>query len=151
MQRLTIDSDGAPHIDTLTTLNTHGNERGVNIEELAYSARSGRIAFRLRRFTQPSAIDGAFDSVNIITLDHPGSPIEVSRQGSGAGLDWSPDGNVLATTVSGEIRFYSTTGNLLGGVTGVDEPSSPVWVSPSEVWFNTNVDGRSRVMSVQVH
>ena len=151
LQRLTIEPDGSTNVETLTTLDTHGNEHGVDLEELALSSASGRIAYRLRHFTQSSTTNGAFDSVDIITLDHPGSPIEVSRQGTGSGLSWSPDGNVLATPVSGQIRFYSSVGDLLGTVTGLDEQSSPVWVSPSEVWFNANVDGRQRVMSVQVH
>ncbi len=151
LQRLTIQPDGTAQIETLTTLDTHGNERGVNLEEFALSSTSGRIAYRLRHFTQSSTTNGAFDSVDIITLDHPGSPIEVSRQGTGSGLNWSPDGNVLAAPVSGQIRFYSSVGDLLGTVTGFDDQSSPVWVNSSEVWFNASVDGRQRVMSVQVH
>ncbi len=151
LHRLTIDSQGTPLLETLTTLEPRGNERGVNLEELTLSSRSGRIAYRLRHFTQSSATDGAFDSVDIITLDHPGDPIEVSRQGIGNGLSWSPDGTVLATPVSGQIRFYSSIGDLLGTVTGLENQSSPVWVSSSEVWFDADVDGRTRVMSVEVY
>ncbi len=151
LRRLTLDGDGAPQVATLTTLHTHGNEHGVDLRELAINLASGHIAYRLRHFTQASPTSGIFDSVDVVAFNHVDSPIELSRQGSGSGLSWSPDGHVLAATFPGELRFFSGSGDLLGTVSGLADPSSPRWVSPTEVWFQTTQDGTEQIMSVPMH
>ncbi len=150
LQQMTLNDDGTSSVSTLTTLHTHGNEHGVDLRELAISQHSGAIAYRLRHFTQSSATNGIFDGVAIVTLAHPDSPIELSRQGSADGIDWSPDGQVLAAAFPGQIRFYSIKGELLGAVDGQTDAAAPHWVSSSEVWFTAMHDGVDKVMSVTV-
>ncbi len=71
LQRLSLNDDGTKSVSTLTTLHTHGNERGVELRELAIGQRSSAIAYRLRHFTRSSTDSGYFDSVAIVTLAHP--------------------------------------------------------------------------------
>ncbi len=150
LHRLMLDASGDARIGTLATLHTHGSEHGIELRDLSVSQVSGRIAYRLRHFTQASATTGVLDGVDLITLAHPADPIELSRQGTGDGLAWSPDGSVLAATFPGELRFYSSLGALLGTVTGQPDPSYPLWLSPSEVWFQTSTDGTGQLTSVTV-
>jgi hypothetical protein len=151
LEQMTINRDGTVAIGNLATLHTHGSEHGINLRELAVDQNSGHIGYRLRHFTSTSASKGSFDSVDIVTMAHIDSPIELSRQGSGSGLSWSPDGSVLAATFPGELRFYSGTGELLGTRGGLIDPTSPRWVSSSEVWFNAEEDRADQILSVTLH
>ncbi len=151
LRRMKIDSGGQVHVATLATLHTHGNERGINLSELAVSQVSGRIAYRLQHFTQATAANGSFDSVAIVTVAHMDDPIELSRQGTGVGLSWSPGGGILAASFPGELRFFSATGELIAKVGGLIDPSSPQWVSQSMIWFEATNDRTTQILSVTIY
>jgi len=150
LNRLTVRSDGSALIDTAATLQRHGTERGIAIDELAINQASGRIAYRLRHFTKNSTNDGIIDTLAIASEDKLSDALEISRGGSSSGLSWSPDGRLLAATTPDALEFYSASGNALFGVSGLDFPNEPRWIDQNTVWFNESNDQGTRIMSVDL-
>jgi hypothetical protein len=151
LHELTVEQDGSAKIGTATTLNTHGTERGIALEELAVSQMSGRVAYRLRHFARSSSTEGLTDTVEIASAYRIADANEVTREGSASGISWSPDGQILASISPHELEFISGSGRVLEQFSGLTNPSDPRWVTPNEVWYGDTNDQGASVMTVQLH
>ena len=150
LRRLTLATGGSPRIDTLLTWHPNGNELGIVLQELRLSPDQTHIAVRLRRYTGTNLGTDRFDSICVAESMDLSQSIEIARGSSGDGMSWSPAGTELVAVIKDGLQVMSRDGSKVQIVdTGSGVASYPLWVSPNEIWYESETGDAAQVMVLQ--
>src|SRR5690606_26335893 len=145
IRRVTIGDDGNATLDDVIELVGRGDDKGIALMEVAANSDSSEIAWRIRHFTEWSASDGRFDTIQIAPTDDLSRDVELTRGSPGNGLAWSLDGRLLLLGIDRDV-LLADPGNL--GIEVISEglrTDHPLWVGDDEIWFAAADDQVMRV------